>query len=69
MNTIELSDSAMSIIEDSLQGDPLQFAVTDYKNLLWNNTLSASTAGASTATSLAMPITQQQIIKSKLERR
>jgi hypothetical protein len=56
MNTIELSDSAMSIIQDSLQGNPLQFAVTDYQNFVWNNTLSASAAGASATTSLAMPI-------------
>jgi hypothetical protein len=56
MNTIELSDSAMSIIQDSLQGNPLQFAVTDYKNFVWNNTLSASGAAASATTSLAMPI-------------
>jgi hypothetical protein len=45
----------MSIIQDSLQGNPLQFAVTDYKNFVWNNTLSAAN-GAVATTSLAMPI-------------
>lgn len=39
MNTIELSDSAMGIIQNSLNGEPLQFCVTDYKNYSWNGQL------------------------------
>ena len=39
MNTIELSDGAMSIIQNSLNGEPLQFCVTDYKNYVWNGAL------------------------------
>lgn len=51
LNTIELSDSAMAIIQDSLQGEPLQFCVTDYKNCAWNGAL-PSTA----ITSFSVPI-------------
>jgi hypothetical protein len=36
----------MSIIQDSLQGNPLQFAVTNFKNFVWNNTLSGVNGAA-----------------------
>lgn len=39
MNTIELSDSAMNIIQNSLNGEPLQFCVTDYRNYVWNGAI------------------------------
>jgi hypothetical protein len=39
MNTIELSDSAMNIIQSSLNGEPLQFCVTDYRNYVWNGAI------------------------------
>jgi hypothetical protein len=39
MNTIELSDNAMGIIQNSLNGEPLQFCVTDYRNYVWNGVL------------------------------
>jgi len=50
MNTIELSDSAMGIIQNSLNGEPLQFCVTDYKNYVWNGQL------PNAATSFSVPI-------------
>lgn len=52
MNTIELSDGAMSIIQNSLNGEPLQFCVTDYKNYTWNGALPASTS----TTQFSVPI-------------
>lgn len=51
MNTIELSDSAMGIIQNSLQGSPLQFTLTDYKNYVWNGSIPATAA-----TTFAVPI-------------
>jgi hypothetical protein len=35
MNTIELSDSAMATIQSSLNGEPLQFALSSYRNQMW----------------------------------
>lgn len=52
MQTIELSDGAMSIIQNSLNGEPLQFCVTDYKNYTWNGALPASTS----TTQFSVPI-------------
>lgn len=51
MNNIELSDSAMSIIQNSLNGEPLQFCVTDYKNYVWNGALPSNAT-----TSFSVPI-------------
>lgn len=39
MNTIELSDSAMNIIQSSLNREPLQFCITDYRNYVWNGAI------------------------------
>jgi hypothetical protein len=50
MNAIELSDSAIQIIQSSLQGNPLQFTVTDYKNYNWSGLL------ANGGSQLAIPI-------------
>jgi hypothetical protein len=50
MNTVELSDSAMSIIQNSLQGTPLQFTATSYRNYVWNGSIPAG------GTSFAVPI-------------
>lgn len=44
MNTIELSDSAMSTINSSLGGSPLQFTITEYRNQIWTGTGSTSYA-------------------------
>jgi hypothetical protein len=38
-NFIELSDEAMSIIESSLEGQPLQYVVPDYRNYQYSYTL------------------------------
>ena len=51
MNTIELSDNAMGIIQNSLNGEPLQFCVTDYRNYVWNGAIPAASA-----TSFSVPI-------------
>jgi len=51
MNTIELSDNAMGIIQNSLNGEPLQFCVTDYRNYVWNGAIPAAAA-----TSFSVPI-------------
>ena len=47
---MELSDNAMSIINSSLSGNPLQFVFNDYRNYVYNFTLPTS------ATSCSMPI-------------
>jgi hypothetical protein len=49
-NFIELSDSAMSVIYGSLQGEPLQFVVPDFRNYQYSLQLQA------TATQVSMPI-------------
>ena len=49
-NFIELGDSAMSIIYGSLEGQPLQYAVPDFRNYQFSQTLQQ------TATQVAMPI-------------
>jgi hypothetical protein len=51
MNTIELSDNAMGIIQNSLNGEPLQFCVTDYRNYVWNGAIPATSE-----TSFSVPI-------------
>lgn len=51
MNTIELSDSAMGIIQSSLNGEPLQFCITDYRNYVWNGSIPNTSA-----TSFSVPI-------------
>jgi hypothetical protein len=50
-NFIELGDPAIAMIKDSLGGQPLQFVVPDYRNYVYNYTM---TDGASA--SIAMPI-------------
>jgi len=50
-NFIELGDPAVAMIKDSLGGAPLQFVVPDYRNYVYNYTM---TDGASA--SIAMPI-------------
>ena len=50
-NFIELSDSAMGLIQGSLQGQPLQFVVPDYRNYQFTYTLANGTA-----TQVQMPI-------------
>jgi hypothetical protein len=50
MNTVELSDAAMGIIQNSLQGAPLQFTATSYRNYVWNGSVPAG------GTSFAVPI-------------
>ncbi len=49
-NFIELSDSAMGLIQSSLQGQPLQFVVPDYRNYQFTYSLGTS------ATQVTMPI-------------
>ena len=49
-NFIELSDQAMSIVQGSLQGQPLQFVVPDYRNYQFSYSLGTS------ATQVQMPI-------------
>jgi hypothetical protein len=49
-NFIELGDSAMSIIYGSLEGQPLQYVVPDFRNYQFSTTLQT------TATQVAMPI-------------
>ena len=49
-NFIELGDSAMSIIYGSLEGQPLQFVVPDFRNYQFSFSLGTS------ATQVAMPI-------------
>lgn len=44
MNTIELSDDAMGIINSSLSGQPLQFVTTEYRNQPYTGTGSTSYA-------------------------
>lgn len=51
MNTIELSDSAMGIIQSSLNGEPLQFCITDYRNYVWNGAIPTTSA-----TTFSVPI-------------
>ena len=48
---MELSDNAMSIINSSLGGNPLQFTFNDYRNYAYNYALPAAAA-----VSLSMPI-------------
>jgi hypothetical protein len=50
-NFIELSDSAMGLIQGSLQGQPLQFVVPDYRNYQFTYSLANGTA-----TQVQMPI-------------
>jgi hypothetical protein len=49
-NFIELSDNAMGLIQSSLQGQPLQFVVPDYRNYQFTYSLGTS------ATQVTMPI-------------
>jgi hypothetical protein len=49
-NFIELGDSAMSVVASSLQGQPLQFVVPDYRNYQYSFAL------ATTATQVSMAI-------------
>ena len=43
MDAIELSDNAVGIINESLNGEPLQFAITDNRNYVWNGSIVAKT--------------------------
>ena len=49
---IELGDGAMKIIEDSLDGQPLQFVIPDYRNYQYNFSL---TGGVNTQISMPIP--------------
>ena len=51
-NFIELSDVAMSMINQSLDGQPLQFVIPQYKNYAW----SGASLTNNTATQISMPI-------------
>ena len=50
-NFMELSDSAMAIIENSLQGKPVEWVVSNWANYIYNITLPNST----TTVSMAVP--------------
>lgn len=50
-NFLELGDVSVSMIKDSLGGQPLQFVVPDYRNYVYNYALTNGSAA-----SLAMPI-------------
>jgi hypothetical protein len=50
-NFIELGDPAVAMIKDSLGGAPLQFVVPDYRNYVYNYTMTNAAAA-----SIAMPI-------------
>jgi hypothetical protein len=52
-NFIELGDSAMATVASSLQGQPLQFVVPDYRNYQYSYSLAA--AGTVTQVSMAIP--------------
>ena len=47
---IELGDTAISMIESSLEGQPLQYAVTDYRSYSYNNSITTA------VTQVQMPI-------------
>jgi hypothetical protein len=49
---IELGDGAMKIIEDSLEGQPLQFCIPDYRNYQYNFSL---TGNVNTQVSMPIP--------------
>ena len=51
-NFIELGDSAMSVVAGSLQGQPLQFVVPDYRNYQFSYSLAAN---PTTQVSMAIP--------------
>ena len=51
-NFIELGDSAMSVVASSLQGQPLQFVVPDYRNYQYSFALPQTTQ---TQVSFAIP--------------
>ena len=51
-NFIELNDHALSIVHDSLQGQPLQFCVPSYRNFQYSFAVAAS----STTTQVNMPV-------------
>jgi hypothetical protein len=42
-NFVEVSDEAISLIHQSLNGEPLQFCVPDYRNYQFSSTLNTST--------------------------
>ena len=52
-NFIELGDSAMSIVANSLQNQPLQFVVPDYRNYQFSYAIAQ--AGTTTQVSMAIP--------------
>jgi hypothetical protein len=49
---IELSDQAMGLIQSSLNGQPLQFVVPDYRNYAFSN----ATLTQNTSVQVQMPI-------------
>jgi len=51
-NFIELGDAAMSIIYGSLEGQPLQYVIPDFRNYQYNYTL---VSGANTQVSMPIP--------------
>ena len=52
-NFIELGDSAMSVVANSLQGQPLQFVVPDYRNYQFSHSLAQNPTV--TQVSMAIP--------------
>ena len=50
-NFIELGDEAMRVIYDSLQGQPLQFVVPDFRNYAFTSAL-----GSASPTQISMPV-------------
>lgn len=55
-NFIELGDSAMQTVVNSLQGQPLQFVVPDYRNYQFSYSLPASVGGSAVSTQVSMAI-------------
>ena len=53
---IELGDQAMSIIESSLQGAPLQYVIPQYKNYTYTSLLPLVTNGSTSSTEVNFPI-------------
>jgi hypothetical protein len=54
-NFIELSDAAMGMVQQSLQGSPLQFVIPDYRNYGGNAANISTTANAVTQYSFPIP--------------
>eukprot|EP01038_Epipyxis_sp_PR26KG_P018255 gene18255-25683_t len=59
-NFIALSDGAMGVINDSLQGQPLEFSVSDYANYQYTN----ATINNATTVNFAIPAAKYSSLKS-----